>query len=116
MKANKRGFTLIELIITVTILIVVVAIVGVAVGGCVGCGGDKAKATDSAKAWAEAMGITPKGVSCVDHDTDGDGYVSCTVSEASKDGGTKMHSLECAHSWSWNSGCRKPKLGAPGFE
>jgi len=104
---NKRGFTLIELIMVVVIVGVAGGIVLTAAGGCQG---HKTEAEADARTFAASMGIKVKGVNCVDRDTDGDGYVSCTVSEE-VDGKTRMHAVECASGWTWNSGCRMQKPG-----
>lgn len=56
--------------------------------------------------------MTDVTVICVDQDTDGDGYVSCTVSERRAVGDVKLHPIECAavrQGCNANSGCRLPK-------
>ena len=102
----KRGFTLIELVVAISVVALVAVVVGSQFTSCID---HKDHAEIAARDWAQSMGIQVKGVACVKHDTDNDGYVSCTVSD-----GTKMHALECASSWSWNEGCRIPKLSIPG--
>jgi len=99
MSQRKSGFTVIELLIVVAI----VAILGGVVFGSVGsCGSSGAKANKEAQAFGREMGLTVKGVTCMDYDTNGDGYVSCTLNTVEQG----MLPIECARSWSWNSGCR----------
>ena len=74
-------------------------------------GAHKGVAEDEAKEWAKELDMDLKSVSCVAKDTDGDGYVSCTLMMG--DGSTKA--VECAGArgdgtWIRNSGCRDPKL------
>lgn len=105
---KKNGFTLIELLIVVAILGVVCVIAG---SFFLRCGASGEEAEKSARAWAAKMGYTLQGVSCVDRDTDGDGYVSCTLVTVADPG--RPIALECARSTSMNSGCRLQKPVAP---
>jgi len=109
MKNRQEGFTLSELMIVVVILFIVA---GVLFGFCSHLQDSKAKATDEARRFVSEMGLTVKGLSCAERDTDGDGYVSCTVSVDDGDGRTRLEAVECAASWSHNEGCRlqKPML------
>lgn len=78
-----------------------------ALGGCDYSG----RAADAAREYADGLGLQMSGVSCVRSDTDGDGYVSCTL--AMPDG--KLQPLECVGSpFTWNRGCRVPKAVFPG--
>lgn len=77
-------------------------------GCCVGPEQTKA-AKREARQWAEDLGLQVTGISCTDIDSDGDGYVSCTV--ALKDGQTKQ--IECKGAYSFGHGCRDPKLIIP---
>lgn len=104
---NKRGFTLIELLVVVAFVGIVLSALLMGVGSCQS---NKTDAEAEATSFAQSMGIKVKAVNCVDRDSDGDGYVSCTVSEE-VNGATKLHAVECASGWSWNSGCRMQKLG-----
>lgn len=89
-------------------LAIIVVAVGVLGGGCT-CisnltGASKKEAEVQARQWASEMGIEVKGVKCVGMDTDGDGYVSCSVND-----GTQIHMIECTGAWTLNDGCRMPK-------
>lgn len=75
------------------------------ISGCGLTGAHKEEAEKQATAWAKQMGLQDAKVSCVSNDTDGDGYVSCTVASADK-----IHSIECTGAMTINEGCRVPKL------
>lgn len=75
-------------------------------------GAHKGVAEEEAREWAAELGMDLKSVSCVAKDTDGDGYVSCTLML----GDDTTKGVECAGArgdgtWIRNSGCRDPKLG-----
>lgn len=74
--------------------------------------GNKTQAEEAARTHFQALGFTVKGIQCTDEDTDGDGYVSCTVSVVDKDGSLHTESAECAIDWSMNKGCKatQPKV------
>jgi len=74
-------------------------------------GAHKSVAEQEAKDWAAELKLEVDAVTCREKDTDGDGYVSCTIK--TKDG--KLLERECAGARSTsnlvrNSGCRDPKL------
>lgn len=69
----------------------------------------KHNAEKGAKAWAKSMGITPSGIVCASQDSDGDGYVSCTIAQKSKNGTITPTAIECAAAFSLSEGCRMPK-------
>lgn len=97
--------------------VMVVGVVGVLAlvifgrGCCVGPEQTHA-AQKEAKKWAADLGLQVTGVSCGDVDSDGDGYVSCTI--ALVNGDTKA--IECRGAYSWGHGCRDPKLTIRGGE
>lgn len=61
--------------------------------GCVTTGSRTADATTNAKTWASSMGMDIKGVACSGVDSDGDGYVSCSVNMT--DG--SIRAVECGY-------------------
>lgn len=61
---------------------------------------------ESAREYAASLKLELEAVSCVKQDTDGDGYVSCTLKLA--DG--EMKQVECAGAMNLNIGCRDPKI------
>lgn len=71
------------------------------------------KATAGARAWAKEMGLDVGGVSCANSDTDGDGYVSCTVSAKKPDGSVQIVPVECAAAYTFNTGCRAARIVPP---
>lgn len=73
-------------------------------------GGNQEEATRNAEAWAVNIGIPDAHVNCVQRDTDGDGYISCTVSYKNKNGEVKTQAIECTGKYTINTGCRTPKF------
>ena len=55
-------------------------------------------------AWAKELSLKYEGAACNGHDSDGDGYVSCTDMI-----GGEAHTVECAGAWNMQHGCRAPK-------
>lgn len=106
MKTN-RGFTLAELLIVLAIVGVFLAVIFSRVA-CVG-ETQTAAAKSEARSWARELGLQTTGVACANIDSDGDGYVSCTI--ALKDGSTKQ--IECRGAYAPGHGCREPKLRIP---
>jgi prepilin-type N-terminal cleavage/methylation domain-containing protein len=102
------AFTLIEVLIVVAILGIGVAMAIPMFSGATGI--DAGVANEGARNWATSMGYENAAVNCVQQDTDGDGYVSCTVRDKATD---KLIPIECAAAFNLNSGCRIPKLGVP---
>jgi prepilin-type N-terminal cleavage/methylation domain-containing protein len=110
MTNNKsRGFTLIELLIVVAII----GIIGVVVIGFIfrSCSGSQGTAESEARKYGTSLGLEVKGVSCTNRDTDGDGYVSCSISYTDN-GKISIMPVECASRWQINnSGCKAQNLG-----
>jgi prepilin-type N-terminal cleavage/methylation domain-containing protein len=104
---RQTGFTLIELIVVAAILSIL-ALVFVATCGA----GDQGNLKIQAKQFADDLGYEVKGVSCMSHDSDGDGYISCTIRyEASPDEFETL-ALECAGGLlNWKTGCKQVKMG-----
>jgi len=76
-----------------------------ALSGCAITGAHKEEAEKQAHLWANKMELKDPKIHCVSDDSDGDGYVSCTI--LSQD---KIHSIECTGAFTLNDGCRAPKL------
>lgn len=91
------------------IALVVTAVVHVSCGVT---GIDHDAAESGARQYAKDLGLKLKGISCARVDTDGDGYVSCSLSIEDPNGGSHIEAVECAASFSMNSGCRVPKMRA----
>lgn len=111
-KTNKRGFTLMELLIVVTFVgIAFIMIIGV-FGRCTASvsGSDHKAAETAAKVWSSQMGFKPVGISCTGMDTNGDGYVSCSIAVLKNDGTPSMIPIECAGSFTINNGCRAARV------
>lgn len=108
---KRTGASLIEIMIAVAIVGILLSLGAGALG--VGCN-HKEEAEASAREWAGVMYPRKQtNVLCVKRDSDGDGYVSCTVSVASESGATpQMVAIECAAGMTMNEGCRVPKMNA----
>lgn len=59
--------------------------------------------------WARKLGVKITGAACNAIDSDGDGYVSCSYMD---EHGTR-NQVECAAAWTWQHGCRDPKVHVP---
>lgn len=73
------------------------------------CGFDGKEATENADQFArEMLGMKNPKVKCQNMDSDGDGYVSCTVVEQSVEKPEQMRAvaLECSGWLNWNDSCR----------
>ncbi len=81
-----------------TILTIVAAL---ALTGCIE---DGPEATHQGQIFAKQMlGWDNASVACLQYDTDGDGYVSCT---AANNDSKEIVAIECTGAYSWNDGCR----------
>lgn len=101
----SRGFTLVELIIAIAVLGLIAVLVG---SWLTKCSSSRDEAEEEARSYAQKMGMEIKGVSCMNLDTDDNGYVSCTLNVIEKDGKTSPVPIECASKWSFNNdGCRE---------
>jgi len=82
----------------------------VALFACVKPSGAYAKA--EAEEWARSMGFEVKGLTCMDYDNDGNGYVTCTINVKGDE--AKPYTIECARvapdsCTRADRGCRLPK-------
>lgn len=77
-----------------------------------GCFGDPEAAKASARQYAKDLGYEVAGVSCTGVDSDGDGYVSCTVRLKDPDpSGSSLLALECSRGEvTFTSGCKVAPL------
>jgi hypothetical protein len=83
--------------------------------GCASVTGmDKEKAEKEARNFGEGLGLKVKGSQCVQTDSDGDGYVSCTLAVEGANGSTDIKAIECAATVSLNNGCRMQKINIQG--
>ena len=97
---SNAGATIISIVVIVGLIIVSAA------GRACMVGPEQRRASEKeARTWAHDLGLNVERVVCNDNDSDGDGYVSCTL--ATKDGATQQ--VECRGAWSWGHGCRVPK-------
>jgi prepilin-type N-terminal cleavage/methylation domain-containing protein len=104
MKAPRNGFTVIELVIVLAIIGIIAALI-LSAGGC----GSPAKAKDNARAFCSDLGYSVTGISCAETDSDGDGYISCSVLAEDKAGAEVRLQLECSGGSPWRrtGGCKE---------
>lgn len=105
----RKAFTLIELVVLVSIVFIVIAMIVIGLRGCTG------RATAAEDSMRNYIGkLYPDreiiGVVCTNVDTDGDGYVSCTATIDTDNGPSVVErqiNAQCATGFlSWNSGCK----------
>ena len=89
---------------SITIIIFIVAAIGSVIAFSKCSGGDHKSAEQEFTAWANALKLKHDGVVCNGHDSDGDGYVSCTYTVNGE-----ARTVECASSFNMQHGCREPK-------
>lgn len=106
----RKAFTVIEVIVVLAILAVIGAIfLFSAKAGCRPSEEQRSNAEDQMRTHMSKLGYEIQGVSCMNADSDGDGYVSCT---ATYKNGQNLGQLEaeCASIVGWGkSGCRPVK-------
>jgi len=92
-----------------------IAVVGIVVVGLSAVfnlsGANRTTAQTEARAYAQSLGLAVQGVECALSDTDGDGYVSCTLAVREANGSIRLEPIECASAITINSGCRMQKMG-----
>lgn len=103
---HQRGLTVLELMIAFIVLAGVGSILTIVLSK------DNGSAKDEAVSFGRSLGLNVRGSTCMDRDTDGDGYVSCTLS-IEENGALKTLPIECARSISMASGCRMQKFPTP---
>lgn len=101
----SKGIGLFGILVTVAVC-GIFALIVIKIGGTVASG--NRGVVDQARGWATAMGLEVIGAQCAGMDSDGDGYVSCTVSSREAGGTVKLTPVECAVSF-MPDGCRIPK-------
>jgi flagellar basal body-associated protein FliL len=97
--------SLVEIMIVVA-MIGILGVVGSAMFGGNGCGlmGSSEAAKAEARRHAQELGWDVQGIACTGIDSDGDGYIACTV--VLQDGSER--NLECASGGiTWTSGCKR---------
>lgn len=68
-------------------------------------GSDHASAEKEFVRWTKEMNMDVSGHSCNNHDSDNDGYVSCSYMLSGE-----PHTVECAAAFNMQHGCRNPKM------
>ncbi|MCX6714817.1 MAG: type II secretion system protein [Candidatus Uhrbacteria bacterium] len=93
----KKGFTLIELMIVLAIISILAVVVGGMFRGCSAVSGSKQEAMATMRTYATEMGWKMVGGTCADTDSDGDGYISCTINVQEVEGAPPVaKALQCA--------------------
>lgn len=113
-KKNRRGLNLIEVMILIAVVGGLSILVIAGMGSCLGKGSEDVEGT--AQEYAQKMGIKVTGVSCMNNDSDGDGYVSCSLSTKKADGGVEIIPIECAARWSFGTGCKAKVVQIKGVQ
>jgi prepilin-type N-terminal cleavage/methylation domain-containing protein len=101
-KIQNKGFTLLEMMIVLFLLALIASIAMIVVSKMVTVFQKSPITLEYAKKFAGELGDTIIKVDCVDRDTNGNGYVTCTIFRKEKD----PLSIECASRWSFNTGCK----------
>lgn len=114
MKTN-RGYTLVELLIIFSIVAIFVAMVGGLVSSCGFVSGPTVenRANEDAVSFVHQMRPEMNDVRamCQTTDSDGDGYVTCTIS-GTVNGVREMDSVDCRASFltNYQRGCRLTRI------
>lgn len=112
---NNKGYTLVELLIIVTIVGVFVALFAGMVGSCGLISGPTVenRANEDAVSFVHQMRPEMSEVRavCQPTDSDGDGYVTCTIS-GTVNGVREMDSVDCRASFitEYQRGCRFTRI------
>lgn len=114
-RKSRDGFSLVELMIVVAIVVILGCVCAGVIGGSCSGMSQKVDATEQATAYANFMypGKNPR-IQCVRLDSDHDGYVSCTIAYDAENAVTGLIvtdtvAVECAAGFTFNEGCRIPK-------
>lgn len=101
--------------IVTAVALVVIGTLSIVVGarGCFG-EADTEETKVQARQFGTDLGLKVVGVTCMTHDSDGDGYVSCTIRYEESTGIYKTMAIECAGGWAAPNirGCKQVQLRA----
>lgn len=77
---SNKDLSAVQLVVVLTLLVIFAGVCGSAAGGSISCNAYQDGASGAARSWANSHGLpSNSNVTCVNRDSDGDGYVSCTV-------------------------------------
>lgn len=111
--SNYYGSSGVDTTHAAIIIVGIILVLGFGVARCATSvsGEDQTTAENEARDFARKLGLKTTGVSCAKTDSDGDGYVSCTLSVEQANGESKVEAIECARALTINDGCRMQKPG-----
>ena len=110
MEKTGKSFTIVVTAgVTLAFVLLVVGISANAFSGYTGA--SQRSAEDEARKFGQDLGLDVVGITCARRDTDGDGYISCTLSIRNGET-TRVEPVECSGAFTLNEGCRlqKPTL------